>query len=78
MPRIKRSREKSAFGIVGRTLSRDAVMLSKVTAPEDAKVARAIAVALRDPQRVRALVDGIMSDDEMSAAGAVVAEREAV
>lgn len=58
--RVKRCRVATPFGIVGRTLSRDATMLAKIAAPDDAVVARACAVALRDPERVARLLEGLL------------------
>lgn len=47
------------MAVVGRTLARDARLLARVAAPEDAEVARQFERALKDPARVeRFLSDG--------------------
>jgi len=53
---MKREQSKSPIAVVGRTLSRDAILLARVAAPEDAAVARRIAAALKDPARVARLI----------------------
>jgi NhaP-type Na+/H+ or K+/H+ antiporter len=45
---------------VGRTLAQDARLLARVASPEDATIATACARALRDPERVRRLIDGLI------------------
>ena len=50
MSRVKKVNTPAA--IVGRTLARDAVLLARVAAPEDAEIARQFAAALKDPERV--------------------------
>ena len=62
MARRNKQGDMSPFGVLGRVLSRDARALAKVAAPEDAKVADAMAIALRDPDRVRKLVAGLIDD----------------
>jgi hypothetical protein len=47
-----RGAAKSPIVVVGRALSRDAVLLARVAAPDDAEIARRIARALKDPARV--------------------------
>jgi len=46
--------------VVGRTLAQDARLLARVASPLDAEVATACARALRDPERVRRLIDGLV------------------
>ena len=48
---------------VGRTLAQDARLLARVAAPEDAQIAMACARALRDPERVRRLIDGLIPEE---------------
>lgn len=48
---------------VGRTLAQDARLLARVASPEDAKIATACARALRDPERVRRLIDGLIPEE---------------
>lgn len=55
--------------IVGRTLARDAVLLARVAAPEDAEVARRLASALRDPARV----ERFLADDSRRSPAARIA-----
>ena len=43
---------QKSIEIVGRTLSRDALLLSRVAAPAVAEIARKLVAALRDPTRV--------------------------
>ena len=43
---------QTSIKIVGRALSRDALLLSRVAAPADAEIARKMVAALRDPKRV--------------------------
>lgn len=43
---------QTSIEIVGRALSRDALLLSRVAAPADAEIARQFVSALRDPKRV--------------------------
>ncbi len=52
---MKREHSKS-IAVVGRTLARDAMLLARVAAPEDADVARRIAAALKDPARVARMI----------------------
>ena len=47
---------------VGQALSTDATLLARVASPADAVIARAIARALRDPERVARLVEGLVDD----------------
>lgn len=50
-------RINTPIAVVGRTLARDAVLLARVASPEDADVARRLAAALKDPQRVARFLD---------------------
>ena len=56
-----REQNKSPIAVVGRTLARDAMLLARVAAPEDAAVARRIAEALKDPARVARLIGEVDS-----------------
>jgi len=49
---MRREQSRTPIAVVGRTLARDAVLLARVASPEDADVARRLAAALKDPQRV--------------------------
>ena len=59
MGRRSRVEDVTPAAVVGRSLSRDALMLARVAAPEDGAVARRIAAALRRPERVRKMIEGI-------------------
>lgn len=50
----------TSYEVVGRNLAHDARLLRLVSAPDDALVARACELALRDPARVEALCAGII------------------
>ncbi len=55
------------LSIIGNILSKEARMLARAAAPDDAVAARALARALRDPERVARLVEGLLPA-EMQAA----------
>jgi hypothetical protein len=59
---MKTKKTNTPSAIVGRTLARDAVLLARVAAPDDAEIARKFALALRDPERVARLLEGLLPD----------------